>query len=183
MCQNPNLNQLVQQSFQGVNRLFVLAFENDAQRISKKRYYIPNVEIKDYNVMIDEKNFFDQPVKTDNLPKIKDWTYVTNLDEYSAIGTHWVALYVRYTNVTYFDYFDIEHVPKENKAFTDRSLSITRNIFRIQAYDSIMCRYFCIGIIDFMLAEKTLTEFTNPFSPNNFKKNDNIILNYLMDNV
>ena len=46
-----------------------------------------------------------------------------------------------------------------------------------------MCRYFCIGFIDFMLAEKTLTEFTNLFSPNNFKKNDNIILNYLMNNV
>ena len=50
-------------SFQAVNRLFVLAFENDAQRISNKRYYIPNAEIKDYNLMIDGKNFFDQPVK------------------------------------------------------------------------------------------------------------------------
>ena len=58
--QNPNLNHLVQPSFQGVNRLFVSAFENDAQRTSNKRYYIPNVEIKDYNVMIDGKNFFDQ---------------------------------------------------------------------------------------------------------------------------
>ena len=46
-----------------MNRLFVLAFENDAQRTSNKRYYIPNVEIKDYNVMIDGKNFFDQPIK------------------------------------------------------------------------------------------------------------------------
>ena len=62
--QNPNLNHLIEPSFQGVNRLFVLAFENDAQRISNKRYYILNVEIKDYNAMIDGKNFFDQPVKT-----------------------------------------------------------------------------------------------------------------------
>ena len=54
-------------SFQEVNRLFVLAFENDAQRISNKRYYIPNVEIKDYNVMIDGKNFFDQPVKNNKV--------------------------------------------------------------------------------------------------------------------
>ena len=57
LAQNPNLNHLVEPSFQGVNRLFVLAFENDAQRTSNKRYYIPNVEIKDYNVMIMEKNF------------------------------------------------------------------------------------------------------------------------------
>ena len=61
------------------------------------------------------------------------------------------------------------------KTFIDRSLSITTNIFRIQAHDSIMCEYFCIGFIDFMLAGKTLTEFTNIFSANNFKKNDNKI--------
>ena len=66
LAQNPNLD-LVEPSFQGVNRLFVLAFENDAQRTSNKRYYIPNVEIKDYNVMIDGKNFFDQPVKNDKV--------------------------------------------------------------------------------------------------------------------
>ena len=50
-------------SSKGVNRLFVLAFENNAQRTSNKRCYLPNVEIKDYNTMIDGKNFFDQPVK------------------------------------------------------------------------------------------------------------------------
>ena len=57
------------------------------------------------------------------------------------------------------------------------------NIFRIQACDSIMCGFFCAGFIDFMLAGKTLTEFTNLSSPNNFKKTDNIILNYFMTNV
>ena len=67
LAQNPNLNHLIEPSFQGVSRLFVLAFENDAQRTSNKRYYIPNVEIKDYNVMIDGKNFFDQPVKNDKV--------------------------------------------------------------------------------------------------------------------
>ena len=61
---NANLNDLVQPSFQGVNILFVLAFENDEQRISDKRYYIPNVEIRDYNVMIDGKNKIkNQPIK------------------------------------------------------------------------------------------------------------------------
>ena len=67
LAQNANLNHLIEPSFQGVNRLFVLAFENDTQRTSNKRYYIPNVEIKDYNVMIDEKNLFDQPVKNDKV--------------------------------------------------------------------------------------------------------------------
>ena len=64
---NANLNHLIEPSFQRVNRLFVLAFENDAQRTSNKRYYIPNVEIKDCNVMIDGTNFFDQP--TNNMIK------------------------------------------------------------------------------------------------------------------
>ena len=63
LAQNPNLNHLVEQSFQGVNRLFVLAFEDDAQRTGSKGYYLPNVEIKNYNVMINGENFFDQPIK------------------------------------------------------------------------------------------------------------------------
>ena len=67
LAQNLNLNHLIEPSFQGINRPFVLAFEINAQRISNKRYYIPNVEIKDYNVMIDGKNFFDQPVKNDKV--------------------------------------------------------------------------------------------------------------------
>ena len=65
--QDPNLNHFVKPSFQGVNILFVLAFEVDAQRTSSKRYYIPNVEVKDYNVMIDGKNFFDQPIKNNKV--------------------------------------------------------------------------------------------------------------------
>ena len=67
LAQNPNLNHLVEPSFQGVNRLFVLAFENDAERTSNKIYYLPNVEIKDYNVMIDGKNFFDQSVQNNKI--------------------------------------------------------------------------------------------------------------------
>ena len=58
LAQSANLNHLIEPSFQGINRLFVLAFENDDQRTSNKRYYIPNVEIKDYNVMIDGKKLF-----------------------------------------------------------------------------------------------------------------------------
>ena len=82
-------------------------------------------------------------------------------------------------NVTFFDSFGVEDIPKEIKASIGRSLSIKTNIFRIQAYDSVMCGYFCIGFIEFMLKGKSLTEFTNLFSANNFKKNDDIILSDL----
>ena len=64
---NPNLNHLVERSFQGINRLFALAFENDTQRTSSKGYYFPNVEIKNYNVMINGENFFDQPIKDNKV--------------------------------------------------------------------------------------------------------------------
>ena len=67
LAQNPNLSHLVKPGSQGVNRLFVLAFENDAQKASNKRYYLPNVQINDDNVMIDGKNFFCQPVKNDKI--------------------------------------------------------------------------------------------------------------------
>ena len=67
LAQNAKLNHLIKPSFQGINRLFVLAFENDAQITSNKRYYIANVEMKDFNLMIDGKNFFDQPVKNDKV--------------------------------------------------------------------------------------------------------------------
>ena len=126
---------------------------------------LTNFEIQKY---YQNEPRFNGVYSRDNLPKLKDGAYVINLDKYSDIGTHWLALYVMNNDVTYFDSFDVEHIPKEIKAFIDRSLSITTNIFRIQAYDSIMCGYFCIGFIDFMLAGKTLTEFTNLFSPNNF---------------
>ena len=67
LAQNPNLNHLVEPSFQGVNRLFVLAFENDDHRISTKRYNLPTVEIKDYNMMINGENFFDQSIKNNKV--------------------------------------------------------------------------------------------------------------------
>ena len=72
LAQSPNLNHLDQRSFQGVNRFFALAFEDDAQRTSNKRYYLPNVETKDYNVMIDGKNVFDQPVENDKIAHEND---------------------------------------------------------------------------------------------------------------
>ena len=86
---------------------------------------------------------------------------------------------MRNNDVTYFDSFGVEHIPKEVKIIVGNKNKNT-NLFRIQANDSIMCGYFCIGFIDIMLSGKTLTVFTNLFSPNNFfKKNDDIILNIL----
>ena len=114
----------------------------------------------------------------DNLPKnIKKGAYVINLDEYHDIGTHWVALYVNNKTIIYFDSFGVEHIPREIMKFIAHKKIIT-NIYRIQAYDSIMCRYFCIGFINFMFNGKSLTDYINLFSPNDLKKNDDIILKY-----
>ena len=118
----------------------------------------------------------------DNLSKIRDGAYIRNLDEYSDIGTHWVALWVKNDNVTYFDSFGVEHIPKEIIKFI-KNRNIKTKIFRIQAYDSIMCGYFCIGFIDFLFNGKSLTDYTNLFSPNDFKRNDDTILKYFMSNA
>ena len=106
---------------------------------------------------------FNDVYSRDNLPnKIKDGAYLINLDEYSDIGTDWVALWVNINNVTSFDSSGVEHIPKEIKTFI-KNKNVKTNIFRIQAYDSIMCGYFCIAFIDFMLKGKSLTEYTNRF--------------------
>ena len=122
---------------------------------------LTNFEIQKY---YQNEPRFNGVYSRDNLPKIKDGAYVINLDEYSDIGTHWVALYVQNNNnnVIYFDSFGVVFIPKEIKAFINNKNIIT-NIFRIQAYNSIMCGYFCIEFIDFVRAGKTLAEFTNLF--------------------
>ena len=118
-----------------------------------------------------------------NLPKIKDEAHVINLDEYESIGTHWIALYENGNNrresydAIFFDSFGVEHIPKENKILIG-SKNIITNLFRIQAYDSIKRNYFCIGFIDFMLKDKILLDYTNLFSPNDYEKNDKIMLIY-----
>ena len=118
-----------------------------------------------------------------NLPsKIKKRVYVINLDEYVNTGTHWVALFVKPKYTVYFDSFGIEHIPEGINKFinndTTMSSSLERiksNIFRIKGYDSIMCGYFCIEFINYMLKGKILLDYTNLFSPNDFKKNHRVI--------
>ena len=92
-----------------------------------------------------------------------------NLDEYVDVGTHWIALFCNINKIVYFDRFGVDHVPEEIKKFIGNK-NINTNIFRVQANNSVMCGYFCIGFIDFMLAGKKLTDYTNLFSPHDLKK-------------
>ena len=124
---------------------------------------------------------FNGVYSRNNLPKkIKDGAYVTNLDEYADVGTHRIALFCSRSEIVYFDSFGVEHVPEEIKEFIGNK-NIIANIFRVQANNSVMCGYFCIGFIDFMLAGKKLTDFTGFFAPYDIEKNDHIILSYFKD--
>ena len=109
-----------------------------------------------FNYFEIQKYYQNEPnvYSIDSLSKTKDGVCVINLDEYSDIGIHQIALYILNNDVTYFDSFVVEHIAKEIKRFIDNKNTQT-NILRIQAYDSIICGYFCIGFIDFMLAGKT----------------------------
>ena len=125
-----------------------------------------NFEIKKY---YQKEPIFNGVYSRNNLPNLKDGAYVINLDKYKSIGTHWIALHVNDNNVTYFDSFGVEHIPKEIKKFIGNK-NIVKNIYRIQAYDSIMCGHFWIGFIDFMLKGKSLLDYTNLFSANDYEK-------------
>ena len=133
---------------------------------------LTNIEINEYYI---NEPRFNGVYSRNNLPKtIKKEAYVINLDEYENTGTHWIALFVKTNEAIYFDSFDIEHIPNEINKFIGNK-NIKSNIFRLQAYDSIMCGYYCIEFINYMLKGKTLLDYTNLFSPNDFKKNDQII--------
>ena len=85
--------------------------------------------------------------------------------------------FVKKNEIVYFDSFGVENIPEEIKEFIG-NINIKANIFRVQENNSTMCGYFCIGFIAFMLAGKKATDYTNLFSPHEFKKKDNIILSY-----
>ena len=88
-----------------------------------------------------------------------------------------MALHGNVNNMLYFDSFGVEHIPKEIRKLIVKKNIIT-NIYRRQAHDSIMCGYFCIGFLDFMLKGKSLLDHSNLFSPSDYEKNDKIILKY-----
>ena len=129
LAQNANWNHLIEPRLQGLNRLFVLAFENDAQRASNKTYYIQNVEIKDYNGMIDGKNVFDQPVKKDkvtyeNVRKIvKDQG-----DDYTTGCLLDYSYFKKYYNMIAVDLSKQQALDAEPKAI--QQISFTANLDR-----------------------------------------------------
>ena len=139
---------------------------------------LKNFEIQRYYE--NEPGFNGVFLRNNLLLKIKDGTYIINLDGYADVGTHWIALFCNRNEIAYFDSFGVEHVPEEIKEFAGNK-NIIANIFRVQANDSVLCGHFCIGFIDFILAGKKLTDFTNMFSPQDFKKNDDMILSYFKD--
>ena len=123
---------------------------------------------------------FNSFFSRNNLPRIKDGAYIINLDDKNIKVTHWVSLFIDRNIAVYLDSFGIEYIPLEvlNKI---RDKSITRNIFRIQDNESILCGFYCITFIEYMLAGKTLLDYTNLFSSNDYKKNDKIICKYFKD--
>ena len=139
---------------------------------------LTNFEIQKY---YQNEPRFNGVYSRNNLPKkIMDGTYVINLGECADVCTHCIALFCSKRGIIYFDSFGVEHVPEGIKEFVGNK-NIIANIFRVQANNLVMCGHFCIGFINFMLVGKRLTDFTNLFSPYDFKKNDNIILSYFKD--
>ena len=117
---------------------------------------VTNLEIRRY---YRNEPRFNGVYSGDNLPKkIQNGAYVINLDKYADVGTHWISLYYKQCDIIYFDSFGVEHVSKEIEKFIGHK-NIKASIFRIQSNNSIICGYFCIRFIDFMLAGKKLRVF------------------------
>ena len=132
-----------------------------------------NFEIEEY---FKKEPKFKGVYSRNSLPSLsKDGGYVVNLDERGEAGTHWVAIHIKGPKATYFDSFGIEHIPNEVLRFL-RKKDIDSNIFRVQSKKSVLCGYFCIKFLEYMFSGKTLTEYTNLFSPTDFKKNDKVVL-------
>ena len=139
---------------------------------------LTNFEIQRYYQ--NEPRFNDVFSRNDHPLKIKDGAYVLNLDKYADVGTHWIALFFNRNEIVYFYSFGVEYVTEEIKELVGDK-NIIAHIFRVQANNSVMRGYFCIGFIDFMSEGKKLTDYTSLFSPYDFKKNDNIVLSYFKD--
>ena len=110
----------------------------------------------------------------DNTPKkIKYRAYVINLDDYTNVGKHWIALFCNKSEIVYFNSFAVEHVPEEMKEFIWNK-NVKANIFGLQANNSVMCGYFCTGFIYFMLVSKKVTDFPSLFSLRDFDKSSEL---------
>ena len=135
------------------------------------RHSLSNIEITNY---FKYQPRFKGVFSRNNLPRIKDGTYIINLDNKNSKGTHKVSLFTDRNTVVNFDSFGIKYIPLDVVNKFKHKL-ITHNIFRIQDKESITCGFYCIAVIEYVLAGKTLLGYTNLFSPNDYKKNDKII--------
>ena len=106
------------------------------------------------------------------IPNIKNGTYLININEYANIGTNWVAISIKNDTATYIDGFGVEHIPKKVKRLIGNKM-IKANIYRILAYYHIMFGCFCIGFIDFMLNNGTVTELFFPGKKLKKKRSNN----------
>ena len=106
---------------------------------------------------------FSDVYSRNNLPKIKDGTYVINLEEFKSIGTQWIALHVDVNNIIYFDSFGVENIREKKIQIFIGNKNIITNIYKIQASDSVVCEYFCIRFINFILKGKSLFDYQSYF--------------------
>ena len=129
---------------------------------------LTNFEIQKYK----NEPRFNGVFSRNNLPeynstkKIKDGAYMINLDQYANVGSNWIAIFCKKNGFVHFNSFGVEYIPEKIKDFIEKfpgNKSIKTNIFQIQENNSIICGYFCIAFIDFMLAVKKLTDDTNFF--------------------
>ena len=127
---------------------------------------VSNIETFNY---LNYENKFNDVLSRNNLTRINDGDHVINFDDKKSKRTHWVSLFIDRSTAVYFDSFGSEYIPLEILQKI-RDKSITRNIFRIQDNESIMCGFYCIPFIEYILAGKTLSDYTNLFSINHYKK-------------
>ena len=121
---------------------------------------LTNFEIQEY---YQNEPRFNGVFSRDNLPSNKNNNNNNNNNDNSNNNNKIIALYVNNKTIICFDSFGVEHIPKEIMKFIGNK-NIIKNIFRIQAYDSIICGYFCIGFINFMFNGNSFTDYTSLFS-------------------
>ena len=134
---------------------------------------VTNFEIQKY---YKNRPKFNGLYSWNTFSKLKDKIYVINLSECKSRGAPCITLYVNGNNIMYFERSGIEHIPKEMIKKVMGKKNILTNIYRIQAFNSIICEYFPIGFIEFMLKGKSLLDYANSFFSNKSEKCDKIIL-------
>ena len=117
-----------------------------------------------------------------NLPRTNDAAYIINFDDKNSKEAQWVSLFIDKTLAVYFNAFEIESISQE-VLIKIRGKSFTHNIFRIQENESIMCGFYCVTFIGYMFSRKTLSDCTNLFSSNDYKRMANSYINILKMNM